>query len=482
MKSTTTAHWNTGEIAREHNQRDEELCSRESHIDLKNEHGKSFHEVLYRSDLTEKYREIFGQAIDDYNAKQKRADRRLTVESYMQSIVDDNRGKKQTQIKNGKRVIKEDSRQGKQLSYEITFKVGNTERLKDENGRTVYDETGHHIRPEELPRIVQQYTLRSYAKNFQKRNPNLLLVNVDLHCDEGFYNSKGVWEYAADGLHIEVIPVADGFQRGLSKQNSMNKAMKEMGFTDSACYEKWAEREQDYLAKLASECYAHYCKVMGIEDTVEFYHPVRERSRTGGRDKEDFIREQELDESLSELSVLSKSVADREQGVKDKENELAEREKALAEKEAELVQRQAGLDEREAYLYTTFVVDELQKVADREQKVSDDESKLAEERETLSKIASNMRSKVKAIDTLKDALETAIRRSEGLPDMDSVVQHTLDHAYVSQGGKMVRATEYLEGVKRKRRNNVYQQVEDAQEMYDRIMRNQSKEDESGFSL
>ena len=65
MQTTTTVHWNKGFISQAHNHRDEELCKNESHIDLENKYGNSYHESWYHSDLRDKYLEVFGGAIDD---------------------------------------------------------------------------------------------------------------------------------------------------------------------------------------------------------------------------------------------------------------------------------------------------------------------------------------------------------------------------------------------------------------------------------
>ena len=191
MQTTTTIHWNKGNIATPHNQRDEGLCKHESHIDLYNVHGDSFHEVLYRCDISDAYAEIFGDAIAEFNAHQKRKDRMKTVSSYMAEIKNDTRGKRQTKKVNGKSVVVEDSRQGKQLEYEITAKVGNTEREKDVDGHITYDSYGQHIRTECLPRDLQRIILLEYCNTFQEANPNFRVTNIDLHGDEGFYNKQG---------------------------------------------------------------------------------------------------------------------------------------------------------------------------------------------------------------------------------------------------------------------------------------------------
>ena len=370
MQTTTSIHWNKGEIAKAHNEREESLCRNESHIDLKNEHGYSYHEVLVRTDLREAYQDIFGDALDSYNAKQKRADRRKSIDDYMQSIVDDTRGKRQTKKVNGKRVVDEDARQGKQLSYEFTVKVGNTERERDKNGRVKYDSNDHHIRTQELPRELQNIILKEYARTFQQNNPNLILVNADLHGDEGFYNRKGVWEYSEDHLHCEVVPVASGFKTGLSVQNSMNKAMAQMGFDTPECYQEWAKKEQERLEEITKAKYVEYCQAhpnfYSKKGDLEIIHPVTDRTKEGGKSKEQLASEQELDEAIHEAESIKRTFLKGMEQVREKEKELVQREKDV-ERSRENVndmheivlhdrevnqRRKARLDEREKKLDT----------------------------------------------------------------------------------------------------------------------------------
>ena len=341
MRTTTTVHWNKGNVSELHNQRDEQLCMNESHIDLQNEHGSSYHETWYHSDLRDKYLEIFGDAIEEYNAKQKRKDRMIDIDSYMKSVADDTRGKKQTKKVNGKKVVDDDAmRQGKQLSYEITVKVGNTYREKDKNGRTVYDAENHHIRHEELPRDLQRTILKRYCDTFQNENPAFRVVNINYHADEGFYNRNGVWEYSEAHPHIEFIPVASGFKQGLSVQNSMNKAMKSMGFDDSDCYDKWAKKEQERLEKITQEEYEKYCNdnpdFHKEHGDLEVYHPVTEKSLQGNKSKEQLAQEQELDEAIHEAEYVKRVFTNGCKKNKERENALQAQEDALNEKQAEL--------------------------------------------------------------------------------------------------------------------------------------------------
>lgn len=338
MLTTTTIHWNKGVVVEDHILRLEELCSREDHIDLYNEFGKSSYEIIYHKELPHVYEDECGDALADYNQKQKRKDRKMTMDEYMKSVEDDNRGKSQTKRINGKRVVDEDaSRQGKQLSYEITVKTGNTVRAKGDDGRTLYDDNNHHIRPEELPRPLQKKILFRYAGSFQEENPNFRVVNIVYHADEGFYNRRNVWEYSEDHLHIEIVPFAHGFKRGLSVQNSMNKAMKEMGFDTPDCYELWAKKEQQRLDQITKEEYEKYCKdhpdFAKEHGELTIYHPVSDRCRAGDKSKEEYARSQELEEDIAEAEYQRDRYRRGVRKVHEKTQELDELEKGLSERE-----------------------------------------------------------------------------------------------------------------------------------------------------
>ncbi len=342
MNTTVCVRWNKGKVVVIHILRDEELCSHEDHIDFYNEHGESFSEILLHKELKDVYAEVLRDAIEEYNKKQKRKDRKITVEEYMQSVENDTRGKRQTKKVNGKRVVNEEaSRQGKQTSYEITVKVGNTERAKDENGRVIYDKNGHHIRPEELPRELQHQILKRYARSFQRENPNFHVVNICLHGDEGFYNRLGVWEYSEIHLHIEIVPFASGYRQGLAIQNSMNKAMKEMGFDTPDSYSLWAKKEQDRLEAITLDEYEKYCEAhpdyAEEHGKLVIHHPVADRTKEGDREKETFARDQELDECIAEAEYhknrYQKLVEGNSKKIKEQESTIRANEKMIQEQE-----------------------------------------------------------------------------------------------------------------------------------------------------
>lgn len=170
--------------------------------------------TLVDQDLREAYRDIFGDALGQYNSKQKRADRK--IEDYYDHI-----GKS----KNGEKIFYEDVVQwGKKKDFENN--------------------------PELRQRAKK--ALMEYATTFQERNPNLRLVGVYLHMDE-----------ASPHLHIDYVPVAHGYTRGLATRNSLDKAMKEMGFKPESESRKnnatklWKESERAFFGKI--------CRNLGLE-------------------------------------------------------------------------------------------------------------------------------------------------------------------------------------------------------------------------
>jgi hypothetical protein len=98
--------------------------------------------------------------------------------------------------------------------------------------------------------------LDEYARAFQTRNPNLHVVNMVMHLDE-----------KTPHLHIDYIPVAK-MNRGMSIQNSLTQALKQMGISVVGSYDshnnetqEWQKRERAAMTEIANR--------HGIEITVK---------------------------------------------------------------------------------------------------------------------------------------------------------------------------------------------------------------------
>ena len=178
--------------------------------------------ITYKSEpLEQAYQKCFGQAIEDYNDKQKRSDRKIDgVKGYMQ------------QIKN--------SGNGEKLFYENVVQIGN-----------MFDS---HVSSEQGK--VCKEILDDYMKGFEERNPNLYVFNAVLHLDE-----------QTPHLHIDYIPIATDYTRGLQVRNSLAKALKQQGIESQVNSRfdnttlKWQNREKDHIETLMKE--------RGLERTAE---------------------------------------------------------------------------------------------------------------------------------------------------------------------------------------------------------------------
>lgn len=148
------------------------------------------------------YHELFDEALERYNAKQTRADRK--IEDYYEKI-----------------------RSGKQEKpfHEIILQVGNKDDMSADSGEG------------QLAAAV----LDKYMKGFQERNPNLRVFSAHLHMDE-----------ATPHLHIDFVPFTTGSKRGLDTRVSLKQALAAQGFKGGTRgdteWSQWVRSEKEQLA------------------------------------------------------------------------------------------------------------------------------------------------------------------------------------------------------------------------------------------
>lgn len=281
--------------------------------------------TLVDRDIKEAYREIFGEALDKYNAKQKRADRK--IEDYCDHI--------------------KKSKNGEKLFYEDVVQWGSKDDFQNPQTRERAKEA-----------------LVEYVEGFEERNPNLKLIGAYIHMDE-----------ASPHLHLDYVPVAHGYSRGLSTRNSLDRAMKEMGFAPENESRKnnatklWKESERSYFGEI--------CRSMGLEVemerqstrknlSVEEYKDARDEMLGNiEQEKEAIIAEveplRELKTGIDEIAGTGKTVLPGVVAIKKKNLEaVKEQAKAytanrdeietLRERSAAVFQREQRADQREQQL------------------------------------------------------------------------------------------------------------------------------------
>ena len=147
------------------------------------------------------------QAQAEYNAKQKRKDRR--IENYYEKIYNGDQEKP---------------------FYEVIFQVGN------KNDMGAASENG------ELAKTI----LDQFYHSFLELNPQLHVYSAHLHMDE-----------ATPHLHIDFIPFTTGSKRGLSTRVSLKQALADQGITGEGRSlterDLWVQKEKESLAEIMLE-------------------------------------------------------------------------------------------------------------------------------------------------------------------------------------------------------------------------------------
>jgi len=207
------------------------LCNEEH--DLENEyrntlehvnHERTAENVVFEyQSLEGLYQEQFSEAVEAYNAKQKRPERQKTVEGYLQDL-------KENDKEYIKKTVPERSQDTNVKSrYEILLYVGDMH------------DTGYKDHPEDAKQAEE--ILTEYIKGFKERNPNMIVQYSYLHKDE-----------ATPHGGIVFVPVAEGYKTGLNRRVSMSKALEQQGFPDKRGdngYERWIKGERAELKRLA---------------------------------------------------------------------------------------------------------------------------------------------------------------------------------------------------------------------------------------
>ena len=182
-------------------------------------------EVFFYRPLEEIYQEQFGQAIEDYNARQDHKNRKKTVKGYMEELEENVKAYMAMSPKERKNDNHVKSR------YELVLYVGDMV------------DTGYDADPASAK--IAEEVLTEYIKGFPARNPCLIPQYGYLHKDE-------VTPHGG----LTFVAVADGYNRGLSRQVSLSRALSQQGFPDKKGvrgYDAWIKSERAELRRLAEE-------------------------------------------------------------------------------------------------------------------------------------------------------------------------------------------------------------------------------------
>ena len=220
--------------------------------------------IFKKQDIHDAYQELFGKALEEYNAKQKRKDRRIM--NYYEHI----------------RTSKQEK-----LFYEVIFQIGD---MKDTSVGTPEGDRAAVI-------------LSEFYNKFVEENQHIYVFNAVIHMDE-----------ATPHLHIDFIPAATGNKRGLSTKNSLSKALEQQGFKSegklNTCTKLWIDNEKQRLA----ECMAEH----GIE------HEIKGIKR-GNLSTEEFKLQQRMEEVAAleeQIAAKTEQLSNLDSEIDNKQSEL----------------------------------------------------------------------------------------------------------------------------------------------------------------
>lgn len=158
----------------------------------------AFNKILIDKDIRLVYKEVFGEALAEYNANQvakKHPERQK--KDYYSSICHD---KKTEPFR------------------EAVVQIGNKDK--------------------QIPRWESNEILQKFLKKFQENNPQLVVVGAYIHNDE-----------ATPHMHIDYVPVAT-YSKGLKTRVSNDKALNQMGYKT---WNDWKDSQMACLENLVRE-------------------------------------------------------------------------------------------------------------------------------------------------------------------------------------------------------------------------------------
>ncbi|AZR80773.1 mobilization protein (plasmid) [Bacillus thuringiensis] len=271
-----------------------------SHNNRENTHGNPgidpsrLEENIYfvQKDIRSVYKEVFQEAVDTYNEKQKRNDRK--IQDYFEKI------KKSEKVHEQRELV-------------VAIGEGKDDPMCREEKKEV---------------------LQRYVEAFQERNPNLAVYNMVLHDDE-----------ANPHLHINYVPHFAS-SRGLTKRVGMDRALQQQGVEGKGMelIANWRVVETAYIETLAKEHIpdferanvgSHkYMKVKQYKEYAETKSVVEKQVQ----EKETYLQrvDKEMKQTEGKVEELQTVQGQLEQIVREQQQEQKDLQKQVGDRKEEI--------------------------------------------------------------------------------------------------------------------------------------------------
>jgi len=268
-----------------HNNREltEKEFKSDAHKHIKREKSK-YNIQIFKRDIKDVYHDLFDDALNAYNAKQKRKDRK--IDDYYKHVQ---------------------KSKNLDLQREFIVAVGNKadwEKLSFEEKQEVGE------------------ALARYVSDFNERHSNMTIYNAIVHLDES----------GAPHAHFNVVPTATGYKNGLSVQPSFRKALEQEGFGPSGREQFKAFRDaeihrlHEFVHEIGIDRKAG--QTNDIKDMREYkdameYIENRRSSQIVKIQREEQAHEEKMNELNERLKQQEEKFQKREEAFKDRKRQQA---------------------------------------------------------------------------------------------------------------------------------------------------------------
>lgn len=393
--------------------------------------------IFHKENIREVYRELFGTALEEYNAKQKRKDR--IIKDYYDHIFH--------------------SKQEKPF-YELIIQVGNK------------DDTPCNSDEGKLAAQV----LIEFEKDFQKRNPHIRVFNSVLHMDEH-----------TPHLHIDFVPFATNQKRGLSTRNALTKALEQQGFIAKGKFDTssklWIDSEKEKLSEIMQR-YGIEWKKLGTHNNhlsvLDFKKQERKKELLSLENKikctDNILKnrrellddtERIIDELDGEYQEKKENLSRLDDKIIEKENVLAEtisiisENNSLIEASADKVSKIKNINDIQARktLFGDNVTvsqedyNNLSELAKKQiaaennvEELTEKVTRLEKDNAALADKNKSLNNELKSINSIRDKLNIALRE---ISDWKSKYQKVMD--FIDKLGLKERLREFLKPVQHRSR-------------------------------
>lgn len=349
--------------------------------------------VIKHSTIQEAYQEVFGEAVEAYNARQKRKDRKIDdyyLHVYHSKTLD--------------------------LQREMIIGLGN---------KQDWDELGYE-KKKEAGQLIKE-VIEDFIKD---KKDHVHVYNAVIHLDEA----------GAPHAHINFIPLAHGYRNGLETQPSWTKSLAQMGYKGKGRKPFMAFRETEVarIERIAKK-YGIERKLGETNDIadVRMYKKVKELEKQA-KAKEAEIEGLEQDYSQKDREL--KRQAQEQAKALDNFNKKLESE--LNEKEVELELLDSELVEKQA---------EAQGAGESAQRARQEAQQAQQAKEQAEREAQNLRADIERLRVEKQAKESTIATIDETMErkqaiLDDVNENFDERLYDFEKRKVMKQYTELTGV------------------------------------